>query len=263
MTGAPYAGERKLISIVELLQRWLENFQYYFLMAFPQDLFSWQAPPLWISIPFTLLVLLGFYLKSRDKFSSLELFCIFYSVLILSWPQVWKGERYILPIIYFVALYFVYAISRLLKPKLFAIALGLIILYNAYITVGVAPLSYRRLQAWQQGTIYKYYPAEWVKFFGCCNWIRENLPREAVIVSRKPNIVYFQTGNRGFVYPFSLKIEEVYQKIKQADYILVDNFEWSKSTQNYLWPALYQHQQDFQLAFQIPEDNFFVLRVKK
>ena len=263
LTGTPYAAERKLITLADLGQRWFENFKHYFLNLIPMDLFTWLQPPIWGGIIATAVILLGLYFKIRAKFSALELYFIFYIMLILSWPQVWSGERYILPIIYFMAIYFCYALFRLIKSKIFLAAIGLLVLYNASVIVRLIPLTYHRFQAQLQGKIARYYPAEWLGFFQCCNWISKNLPEQAIVVSRKPNMLYYQTGNRGFVYPFSQNHDQVYQKVLKSDYILVDQFEWTTSTRQYLLPALYEHEQNFQLIYRVPEKNFFILKVKK
>ncbi len=263
LTGAPYAAQRKLLTMGELGQRWLENFQTYFLSYFPVDLFSWIAPPIWVGIIVTLAILVGWFLKIRAKLSALELYFIFYILLILSWPQVWSGERYILPVIYLVIFYLAYALYRLAKSKVFLMVTGIILLYNAYVIAKLVPLTLERFQAFQQGNIAQYYPQDWLSFFKCCNWVNENIPQEAVIVSRKPNMLFFQTRNQGFVYPFSENPDSVYQKIAQADYILTDNFQWTTSTKRYLVPAIYKYQDKFEILYKVPDDDFYVLRVKK
>jgi len=207
--------------------------------------------------------LAGFYWKVRRKFSALELYTIFYTMLILSWPQVWSGERYVLPAIYFLAMYFSFAVYRIFKLKFFVIVMSLIIIYNASSIVRFIPLTYERFQALRKGEIARFYPSDWRAFFSCCDWIIQNLPREAVVVSRKPNMLYFRTGNRGFVYPFSPDKESVYRKVREADYILLDRFKWTNSTQRYLYPALLAHRQDFEAVYIYPEDKVYVVRVKK
>jgi hypothetical protein len=263
MTGAPYAAERQLITISELTQRWLYNFEYYFFRLFPQDLFSWQWPPVWAGVITTPVILAGFCFKAKARFSALELYSVFYILLILSWPQVWSGERYILPIIYLVALYFAYAVRRLAKAKFFLAVMGLLILHNAYVVFKLVPLTYHRFQALREGNIAKYYPEDWQALFETCGVVDRKIPDQAVIVSRKPNFVYFLSGNRGFVYPFSQDRDLVYQKVREADYVLIDEFSWTNSTRQYLLPALNQHRQSFQMVYRHPRLNFYLLKVKE
>jgi len=263
LTGAPYVAERKLITLAELLQRWVYNFKFYFFGLFPQDLLGWLSPPVWIGIMATIVIIIGFYLKIRAKFTALESYSIFYFMLIISWPQVWSAERYILPIIYFMGLYFAYALFKILKPRIFALALSLLILYNASVIFRRIPLTYQRVQAQLEGKISRYYPSDWLAFFLCCNWINRNLPDQAIIVSRKPNMVYFQTGNQGFVYPFSTDKEYVLEQIRKADYILIDNFEWTNATQVFLYPAMLKHPEYFEDAYVHPTEKVYVVKVKK
>ena len=263
MTGAPYAAQRKLLTLNELFQRWGDNFRTYFLNSFPRNLFSWQLPPVWIGIVATIVWLCGFLWRIRSKISALEIYVILYIMLILSWPQVWSGERYVLPIVYFVVFYFSFTIFKVFKPKLFLITMSLLMVYNAWSIFKFIPVTRQLFQAYRQGDLGRYYPPEWQAFFQCCDWIKENLPREAVIVSRKPNMLYFQAGNRGFVYPFSSDKELVYQRIRQADYVLLDRFTWTSTTQHYLYPAMLAHQEEFETVYAYPSDKVYVVKVKK
>jgi hypothetical protein len=160
-------------------------------------------------------------------------------------------------------MYFSFAVYKIFKPRLFILVMSLIIIYNASSIARFIPLTYERFQALRKGEISGYYPSDWRAFFSCCDWIRVNLPRDAVVVSRKPNMLYFRTGNQGFIYPFSSDKESVYQHVWEADYILLDRFKWTNSTQRYLYPALLAHRQDFETVYIYPEDKVYVVRVKK
>ena len=76
-------------------------------------------------------------------------------------------------------------------------------------------------------------------------------------------MVYFQTGNQGFVYPFSTDKEYVFEQIRKADYILIDNFEWTNATQVFLYPAMLKHPEYFEDAYVHPTEKVYVVKVKK
>jgi hypothetical protein len=105
--------------------------------------------------------------------------------------------------------------------------------------------------------------ADWTNFNSCADWIRLNTPKDAIVVSRKTELVYLRSRRQGMLYPFSRDKEKVIAEIKKqgASYILVDGFAWTGTTQRYLYPALMAHPEFYRIVYVLKNPNTFVLQV--
>jgi hypothetical protein len=102
---------------------------------------------------------------------------------------------------------------------------------------------------------------DWKNFYSCADWIRLNTPDDAIVVSRKPELVYLRAGRKGFVYPFSHDVEKVIDGLKKGNtrYIILDNFAWSNTTVRYLFPAIMSHQENFRVVYALQNPDTYVL----
>jgi len=67
--------------------------------------------------------------------------------------------------------------------------------------------------------------AAWHNYYQqVCTTIRENTPVSAVVISRKPNMLYYYTGRRGRCYPFTTDADSVARTVLAADYVLIEPF---------------------------------------
>jgi hypothetical protein len=262
-TSQPYSQERPLLSAGEWISRIISNFGRYFLNIIPVTIFSVREPPLvlgWIS---TIVLLTGMLLRSIGLLGVLEIYLFLYFGLFLSWPPQWGTVRYIYPIVYFLIFYSLYPLAKLAGKKFLLAAAAALVAYSLYSLWPEVKISMARKQAYMENRQISTYPEDWQAFFICGDWIKANLSSQAIIVSRKPNMLYFQTGNQGFVYPLTPNRDLVYQKVRQADYVLVDRFNWTTSTRQYLLPALREHHEEFKVVYHLEGTLFYILKVQK
>lgn len=75
---------------------------------------------------------------------------------------------------------------------------------------------------------------------------RHQIPADAVVCSRKPNMFYMYSHLRGITYKFTKDDRELISHLVEnnVDYVVVDNLGFS-STQLYLYPAIEMHQDLF------------------
>ena len=104
---------------------------------------------------------------------------------------------------------------------------------------------------------------DWANFNSCADWIRLNTPKDAIVVSRKAELVYLRSHRQGMLYPFSHDKEKVIAEIKKqgATYILVDGFFWTGTTQRYLYPALAAHPELYRIVYALRNPDTFVLQI--
>ena len=91
-------------------------------------------------------------------------------------------------------------------------------------------------------------------------WIEKNIPERGVIVSRKPTVTSFLTGNKSVVYLYSRDADRLWQAIldQGAGWITADGL--FAETRDYLVPALVKHQKELVLRYR--QGNVFVFEIK-
>jgi hypothetical protein len=96
-------------------------------------------------------------------------------------------------------------------------------------------------------------------------WAKDNLPPEAVIVSRKPEFTYFISQRKSVLYLFSTEPQKVLEKMMtdKADYLLYDNFYWTLTSQKYLLPVLKIYPEYFELVYQTPPPQMYLFKIKR
>jgi hypothetical protein len=104
---------------------------------------------------------------------------------------------------------------------------------------------------------------DWENFNSCADWIRCNTPESAIVVSRKPELVFLRAKRQGMLYQFSHDAEKVMTDIKQkkASYILFDGFYWTGTTPKYLYPALVSHPEMYRMVYALRNPDTFVLEI--
>jgi hypothetical protein len=100
-----------------------------------------------------------------------------------------------------------------------------------------------------KGYTFQDLPQSLKNFVSLHSWLRENVPQEATVFSRKPTITYFFTNHKSVCYPFTPNPEEIWQEIikHKVKYIITDEF--SQEVYHYLWPFLYQYHERFKLLY--------------
>jgi hypothetical protein len=166
----------------------------------------------------------------------IRVFVLFYLGVLLTWPKVWSGSRFVVPIIPFLFLIAFqnvrYLLDRFLQPVYKARALGLI----AAVSTVWAALNY--------GAIYKkaHEPLtpDWRDYYALAQWSGPNLPEGSVVCARSPFLFYLKSGRLCLPIPFTADREKAlaYLAEKKIDYMVIDHFKWTGSTQAYVAPLI-------------------------
>ena len=210
-----------------------------------------------------LLILIGFligFIKEKNL-SILKIYLILYLIVAFSWPEVWTSDRFILPILPFI-LYFSLNSLNYLNRNIFKLICFFIFAFNFSSIIQKIPQNFNEWSLYKENP-YSLYSPDWQKFFEAINYIKNNIPKDKIIVSRKPEFVYLIAGNKGKVYKFSYNTDSVYSSIKDCDYIILDNFFWTGTTQRYLLPVILKYKDKFQIVYQTDEPRTYVLKILK
>src|SRR5690606_21821645 len=200
----PYAPELGRIGPREFLERVIENDRRYIGIHLPALLLGLEGRLLLpLSGAILLLAALGWGGRMRRP-GVPELFLPLYAGLLLSWPHVWSGKRFLLPVLPAILAYAgigLCRVSRRFAPRLARVAApagALLVLAAAAPAVheaAVTGVECTRLYA--LGERYPCVDQDWRDYFELAEWARRALPDGAVVLSRKPRLFYLTSGHPG------------------------------------------------------------------
>jgi hypothetical protein len=185
------------------------------------------------------LALWGWTLRVRMGAGVAELFLPLYVGLILVWPEVWSGSRFLLPVVPLVLLYAGEAARYAALP----LGKGLA---TAVLAVGVLLLALPAIPAWLRiadasadcrrmadlGDVFACHSPSVAAFRDAAAWSGANLPADAVVLNRKPSMFYLLGGRPGRIFPFT---EDAAPFLEEADrigagYVLFDTLDGISAT---------------------------------
>jgi hypothetical protein len=211
----------------------------------------------------------------------LSVYAFFYGGILSMWQAQWSSGRFlsgILPILFFLMFSgitaiveffttrergtFIARLKSILVPLFLPIPkiiVGIVVLLSLLVAIDSLTPQLQRPGSSRRLT------ADWVNFFSCADWIRLNTPKDAIIMSRKPEHVYIRSHRQGTLYAFSQDKEKVIaeMKTKNVSYILFDNFFWTGTTGRYLYPVLLAHPEMYRVAYALKNPDTYVLEVIK
>lgn len=266
----PYNPEEGKIGWAEYLARFGKNFYLYNFLVFSQILFPYHLPSplLFLFGLFSLILIIIAIAQKLRKKEFLYPFYLFFSFFILfSWPEVWTGDRFLLPLFPFLIYYLFLGFKNLFRKGTFFlyIIFGIIIL--GYLVKGISTgkeniaINLSQLK----GDRYAGYSLDWVRYFQACEWIKENTEKDAVIVARKPEFVYFLTRRKSFLYRFTNDPNELLKDLEEkgATHLLFDQFFWTGTTLRYLTPLINTFSNRLEPVYATDYPQMIIYRIKK
>jgi hypothetical protein len=261
----PYDPELGMIGPGGLLARVIYNTRLYAIEVLPESLVGATPGLLTLMLAFVaslLLIALALvaWVRGIRGQRALELFVFLYVTLIVLWPEAWTDRRFLLPLLPVV---FVLGASGLqwcldfLRVRrtawslpVFGAILVLLAVPGLVVSIG---FNQRCMRIYRQGDEFACYPGPWRAFAEVAEWVRENIPEDAIVVGRKPRLVYIFSGRRGDVYPFTTQDDEMlafFDEV-QADYVLV--VPVSRTTYQYVLPVILSVPERFEVVYEIDD----------
>lgn len=249
----PYAPELGRIGPAGLLERMAANGYRYMFHHLPILLIGSEGRlPAALGLLVSVLAVLGWTLRIRRPGVS-DLFLPLYVGLLFVWPEVWSGERFLLPalpVILACAADMVGRGARLLRSPAAArsagpaVALALVLLATPALVAG-ARRGMTCTTAYRMGVRYPCLAEPWRDFFHLAEWSRAGLSEDAVLLSRKPRLFYALSGLRGRIYPKSRDPAEFFALATEAGarYVVLDHLD--QLSLRYLSSILIQRPQAF------------------
>ena len=256
----PYDPSLGRIDFSGLLERMKDHGGRYISIHLPILLFG--APRLLaVSISIVLLGCYGWVNRLRHARIT-EFFTPLYLGLILVWPAVWSGERFLLPVLPVVLYYAGDGLIRLLRmsvPKAArlvpAVLIAGFVFLNLPVLAQTTQLSRECMSVYQAGDRYACLPPYWKDFFGLAELAPRVLPDSAVVLNRKPRSFYVVSGLQGQTYPLSNDADTFFAAARElgARYVLFDRLDGL--SQAYLAPVLVARSNGFCMMFGLGQDR--------
>ncbi|MBS0001192.1 MAG: glycosyltransferase family 39 protein [Cyclobacteriaceae bacterium] len=178
------------------------------------------------------------------------------SGILLLWPEVWRGVRFVLPvmpIILFSILTGTYYLADLVLSSL-KIKFNIILI----VVFGLAFID--PVKALHQKAISPY-PLSWQNYFKVAAWFKSENIEDVVVVCRKPMLFHLKSGTFTAPYIYSKDGEEMIAdlKAKKTDYIVLDNLGY-RQTYEYLYPVIRNNPDIFPLVFSLQNPDTYLLK---
>ncbi len=232
----PYQPDLGTIGLLDLPVRAWANLRLYVGSVLPGE--WWPGAGAGLSILFgTALIGLagwGWFATLRRRPGTAELFVPLYLGLILVWPEVWSGDRFILPLYPLVLLYAGEAIAR--SARRLGAAGGAAVLSAAFLLLLLPALpgwlsltrsaaQCRRIA--EGGDPIQCHGSGFREFRDAAVWSGANLPEGTVVLTRKPRLFYLFGGPAGRTFPFTQDPDRFLAAADSAgaDYLLLDEVD--------------------------------------
>jgi hypothetical protein len=265
----PYTPELGRIGPVDLIDRMVENTSKYISIHMPILLTGTTGTlPLTASISAILLGIYGWAMRLRRP-NVAELFLPLYIGLLLIWPAVWSGERFLLPalpVILFFAGDGLMRLTKRLAPRrdlaVGAVAAAFVLVMAAPTLAIAGTQSGRCMIEYRTGNRYACHAPAWRDFFLLAEWAQSELPAGSAVLSRKPSLFWAISGHHSRSYPLSPDPEALIAAARDAGarYIVLDHLDGL--SQMYLGPAIIARPGAFCLVYQSALDGTAVLGVR-
>lgn len=262
----PYNPAAGRIHITDLFKRAADNGGHYVSRHLPMLLFGVEGL-LPLSIIVTALAFYGWIARMRRPAIG-ELFLPLYIGLLLVWPAVWSGERFLLPALPFLLFYAGDALVRLTRmvarsaarvPA--ALAVALVVVFGMPATSQAVRMGRECTALYRAGDTYACLPDQYKDFYHIAEISKRVLPDKAAVLSRKARSFYIIGGLAGRQYPLSDDPARFFSEAAAAHarYVVFDRLDGL--SQAYLAPVLLRKPNAFCIMFSLGADRAAVFGI--
>jgi hypothetical protein len=240
----PYQPERGTIGISEFIQRVFTNAITYITEMAPFLIWSSDAILRPLLIVMILFVIAWGLARLVRKPGVIEIWLLLYAALLLIWPEAWAGERFVLAIVP-ALIYLMAGAIRALQGRnrtagsvafvaVFAVA---ILMMPPVLLARATRAALCREQAQADGE-FVCMSHGYQDFMSIAKAAASVLPRNSVVISRKPTLFFAQSGFRSSMYPLSADTAQFFATADSvgARYVVIDQV--SNLAEMYLNPVV-------------------------
>lgn len=258
----PYRPEDGMVSLGDMFTRLSYNLQRYFQIEIPRAFFpnmtvQYQGymryltgeetpqgyePESMIVIGIILFALMVFGIYNMKKYRSFVAFYMLGSAaILLLWPYVWFGTRFIMIILPFMIFTSVLGVQAILDK----VGLDKSINPLAYLLLGVFFIKGLQAEAAKNDEGVRY-PDKYADFISISEWAGKNLPEDAVVLNRKPGLFYIQGHRKTTKFPATFDYEEMRAHMNEdgVTHVIIDAMGFADEGR-YLVPFIQANMENF------------------
>jgi len=262
----PYRAELGNANLADYLDRIFSNLSRYITWEIPSGTLPFVYADYMGDVTFMDwvigLVILAFIIYGLYKLGMKSLLIISYLAatfgILLLWPEVWAGVRFVLPVVPLLLFAFViglyhsiqYMFSRF-KSKLKFNALILLI----FGLIFFFPIDELHIRARED------YPRSWKNYFNTAAWFKKEGIKDVLVICRKPMLFHLKSGTFTTTFKYSNDEKEVLNdlKIRRAEYVVLDNLGY-RQTYTYLLPAIENNLDLFEIVYELENPDTYLFK---
>ncbi|MEM6523478.1 MAG: phospholipid carrier-dependent glycosyltransferase [Bacteroidota bacterium] len=262
----PYQPALGQADLGDFIDRFLENFSRYITKELPDALFPVFDPAYgqeasgsaWLIGLLLMGIMVFGLLKLKDHQWLITGYLLSTFAILMLWPQVWIGVRFVVSIIPILIL--------LLVNGLFQAVLIMVKKSNKKVVAAVLMSIFLLFQFNAISEIHdqakeKYSPG-WRNYFELAKWIDRNVKGETVVACGKPSLFHLFANKYTLRYKFGNPEELlIHLEERQVDYVVIDQVYGN--TLRYLLPAVRQYPERFQQVQHLPNPDTYLLKFKR
>ena len=259
----PYDQYLGKITVVDFVVRLYENFVLYTFTIFPQTMVPITKSPVIHAVcgfMFLMFIILGFVGKIR-RFAVIEVYFFISIAIALSWPKIWSSSRFLVPLMVFLVFYLssgvFWVVRRANIRYLGTVFLVVIAVFNSGALFALGQQAFRYNAANLSGDKYAGYRPADRRYFEAIDYMRDNVPKNKIIIARKPQFVYLISRCKSFK-PATGDTETKRAILLDTDYLIA-----GKLAKDYFGDILNEERNNYDVVFQTEKPRYYVLRIKK
>ncbi len=260
----PYQPNLGQADIGDFVARFFANFERYVTWEIPSALFPIKQPQYggeptaaewFVGLILLLLLFYGLFQTGKFKWLLLGYVLATFGILMI-WPSVWIGVRFMVPMIPILLIGFFNALQLIISKV--SVASGKKsfnpLLLSVFVLFSFSPVSALNKQAKAA-----YTPA-WKNYFAVAKWVNRNLDDGVVVSCGKPALFYLEAETFTMRYKFAQNPDELIKDLeeKQVDYVVVDQVYGN--TYRYLVPAIRKYPNRFEQVLHLQNPDTYLLK---
>jgi len=216
-----------------------------------------------ISILLMLLIAIGLA-RMKDHRLLLALYLAGTFGILFLWPEAWFGIRFMLPLVPVLIMLTLYGLTEVpmliaeklkrKEPWILAIIIPFVVFFYMK---GDLEKRVVELENRAKGV----YINKFKNYFDIATWSNNNLPKDAVVSTRKGQLFYLYANRWVSGFESTLNQEELIEGLKKNEvtHVVLDQLGYS-STSRYLYPAIKKYPGKFKVIYQLKDPDTYIMK---
>ncbi|EAY31516.1 membrane protein, putative [Microscilla marina ATCC 23134] len=269
----PYNAELGSMTITDWFARFWVNLIRYISREIPSGLLNitnidYKVPSshteLLLGLAILALIIVGTYAMFK-KHPVIPFYILGTAGILLLWPSVWFGVRFLLPLIpllFFMMVNGMITLYNLVAQKYWhtrittPIAILLVVVGLFSMKIYASDPLHKLKQASQNP-----YPPNYNNYLALAKWVKKNTPDSVLVTCRKEQLFYVFADRTVTRFKSTTNEEEqlAFLKAKGVDYVVLDQLGFS-DTRRYLLPTINKYPRKFKLVVQAKKPDTYLFK---